>query len=71
MRLVFAPAIHAAGETGAIDSISAIFVLSKVISFFVSFCIELNAILFSLVQKEVKRCGPVNRTLTIILMVIN
>ena len=69
--MVSAPAIHAAGETGAIGSISAIFVLSKVISFFVSLCIELNAILLSLVQKYVRRCRPVDRTVTIILMVIN
>ena len=63
--------IHAAGETGAIDSISAIFVLSEVTSFFVSLCLELNAIIFSFVQKEVKRCSPVNRTVTMKLMVIN
>ena len=69
MRLVFAPVIHAAGETGLIASISATFVLSKVISLVVSLCLELDAIFFSLVQKKVKRCRPVNRTVKMTLMV--
>ena len=69
--MVSAPANHAAGETGAVDLISAIFVLSKVTSFFVSLCLELNAMFFALVQNEVEGCRPVNRTVTLILMVIN
>ena len=69
MRLVSAPVIHAAGAKGAIESISAIFVLSKVTSLFISFCLELDAVVFPLVQEKVKSCRPVNITVTMTPMV--
>ena len=47
-----APVIHAAGKAGSIDTISAIFVLSKVTSLLISLCLELDAVFFSLFTKK-------------------